>query len=245
MDGIFREIGRLDVQTEAVAFLDLPEHRQRFDLQLNLLSGTVRYPRLQESGTVAQRRDGCAHVVGFAGRRHFTKRERKTGIIHIGTDFQQEFDSSGDGHILRQRWRDETEDIGTGADFRLQMTAPASGRRKNGFASCRIDWILRIIIICQFLFLAGFLLSQAVSSCIRFVRRQEKGFRFVRSDRPLVKMDPFILLDDIGQDFRIRQLLFDQQRIKPLELVGRRIEIPCMVHRNVGRRRLETMVPGT
>ena len=27
MDGIFREIGRLDIQTEAVAFLDLPEHR--------------------------------------------------------------------------------------------------------------------------------------------------------------------------------------------------------------------------
>ena len=205
MDGILREVGRLDVDTQTVSLADLPDDRKGDNLKFHFLTGFVRHPRLQQAVAVPEGRNGSTHVVRLPVRSHFAQRKSETGIVHIRADLEQHLDGTGDGQVLRQRLRDKVQDVIAGTHLGLEMAAPSAGRREDRLTARGINRIPGIIVVRQATFFPVIVFRQAQRLVGSLSGRQVENLFLLCLDRPVVELDPLVFLDDIGTDLMNRK----------------------------------------
>ena len=124
------------------------------------------------------------------------------------------------------------------------------------FGKCQQDALVQVVTIDEwtFIFLDNIkpygwvsmpdeVFKNIGKEIIFLLKHAGKGIVDQLADHGLAEGIPLFFLDHIGLDFRFRELLFHQQGVEPPELVGRRVEVAGMFHRDMGRRRLETVVP--
>ena len=126
----------------------------------------------------------------------------------------------------------------------METAPPAADRRKDRLPARGVNRIPGIVVVRQAPLFPVSFFREAQRLVGGIVGRQVKNLFLLRLDRPVVEMDPAVILDDIGPDFMRRVPLLDQQFIEPLELVLRGVEVPGVVDGDMGRRGLETVVPG-